>query len=205
MNIDYLNDISKAKVLVFGDYMVDEYVIGDVNRISPEAPVPVIEITKQSRKLGGAGNVINNIRSLGANVRVLGAVGKDNAGDYIYQEFLDKKVDVKYFKQYSECNTIIKTRVVSRKQQFFRIDAEDKKELPQKYIDFVNNKINSILSGITSVVISDYAKGAVNENIAQLIITNANKLNIPVIIDPKGKDYSKYKGATLCTPNLKEL
>ncbi len=205
MNLELLQNINKINVLVFGDFMVDEYLIGNVNRISPEAPVPVIEVINDNKKLGGAGNVINNIRSLGANVRVIGTVGKDSAGDFIIDTFKEKNVDVKYFKQYTECRTIIKTRVVSRGQQFLRLDEEDKKEMPEKYMSFLENKIDSILDGITSVVISDYAKGAVNKRIAQLLIKNANKLNIPVIVDPKGNDYSKYKGTTLCTPNLKEL
>lgn len=205
MNIELLDKIKNMNVLVFGDFMVDEYLIGTVNRISPEAPVPVVEVKKQTKKLGGAGNVINNIISLSGNVRVIGAVGTDTSGDFIIKTFNDNHVDTKYFKRYDETKTIIKTRVVSKNQQFLRIDDEKKEELPEEYITFIRKNIDNIYKNISSLVISDYAKGAVSKELAQFLIKEANKRNIPIIVDPKGKDYSKYRGATLVTPNVKEL
>ena len=205
MEVEKLLELKTKNILVFGDYMVDKYIFGKVNRISPEAPVPVIEITNEQLKLGGTGNVINNLVSLGTNVRVLGCVGYDKPGEFIINSFINNQIDVKYLKQYPEIKTIQKTRVVSKKQQFMRIDDEIVRELPNEYYEYVKSNIQEILKDIDSVIISDYAKGAVSENFSQLIIQNANKLNIPVIVDPKGNNYKKYNGATLCTPNMKEL
>lgn len=205
MNIDLLNNINKINVLVFGDYMVDKYIIGDVSRISPEAPVPVIETKKYMEKLGGTGNVINNIVSLGANVKVIGCVGKDNAGDFIISSFNNERINKRFFKQDKNVQTIIKTRVVSKNQQFLRIDEEIKEELSSDYYKYLKEHIDDIFKGINAVVISDYAKGAVNKKFAQLLIKEANKRGIVSIIDPKGKDYSKYENSTYCTPNVKEL
>ena len=126
MNIELLDKIKDINVLVFGDFMVDEYLIGSVNRISPEAPVPVVEVKRTTKKLGGAGNVINNIISLSGNVRVLGSVGIDEAGNFIIDTFNSNHVDTKYFNQYADVKTIIKTIVVSKNQQFLRIDDEKK-------------------------------------------------------------------------------
>lgn len=205
MEIERLINLKNKKVLVFGDYMVDKYVFGKVNRISPEAPVPVIEVESEQLKLGGSGNVINNLISLGTNVRVLGCIGYDTPGEFIMNSFINDKIDTNYFKQYSEIKTIQKTRIVSKKQQFMRIDEEIIEELPNDYYIYIKKNINEILSDIDSIIISDYAKGAVNQKFAQLVIQNAKLLNIPIIIDPKGNNYEKYKGATLCTPNMKEL
>lgn len=205
MKIEKLLDIKEKQILVFGDYMVDKYIYGNVNRISPEAPVPVISMKKEQLKLGGAGNVINNLVSLGARVKVLGCIGDDKPGEFILGAFSDDKINIDYFKQYDELKTIQKTRIVSKKQQFMRIDEEIIKELPKSYYSYINENIDEILEDIDSIVISDYAKGAVNKNFAQLLIEAGNKKNIPIIVDPKGSDYTKYNGATLCTPNMKEL
>lgn len=200
-----LNDINKKNILVFGDYMIDKYIIGKVNRISPEAPVPVINVEKEDIKLGGAGNVVNNLVSIGAKVRVLGCIGNDTAGNYITSLFSNMQVDLRFLKVYQELTTIIKTRLVSKTHQFARIDQEEKRNLPDNYYSFLQDNIDDILYRIDTIVISDYAKGAVDKKFAQLIIKAANKKSIPIIVDPKGNDYSKYSGATLCTPNMKEF
>ncbi len=205
MNIEKLHEISNKNILVFGDYMIDKYIIGKVNRISPEAPVPVIEVEQEQIKLGGAGNVINNLTSLGIHVRAIGCVGDDVAGNTIINNFINQNVDINFFKKYQELKTIKKTRIVSKKQQFIRIDEEKREELPNQYYKYIEKYIDEVLENIDSIVISDYAKGAVSKKFSQLIIEEANKRNIPIIVDPKGKDYSKYKGATICTPNMKEL
>lgn len=205
MNIEKLKQITSKRILVFGDFMVDKYIMGSVNRISPEAPVPVINVKEEQIKLGGAGNVVNNLISLGANVRVLGCCGDDYDGRFIKNYFSNQQVDVNYFKLYSELKTITKTRIVSKKHQFARLDEEYKRDLPNEYYEYIKRNISSILENIDAIIISDYAKGAVNEDFAQLLISQSKKRNIPVIIDPKGSNYSKYRGATLCTPNMKEL
>lgn len=205
MNIERLHQIENVKILVFGDYMVDKYINGSVSRISPEAPVPVIEVKKEFQKLGGAGNVINNIISLGGNVKILGCIGNDSAGNFIINHFNTDKINLSYLKQYNQISTITKTRVVSKNQQFLRIDEERKEPLLEEYFNYIKDNIDEILNDIDVVVISDYAKGSVTKEVSQLLIKNANKRKIPVIVDPKGNDYSKYNGATICTPNVKEL
>lgn len=205
MNIELLHKISTLKILVFGDYMVDKYINGSVSRISPEAPVPVIEVKDQVQKLGGAGNVINNIVSLGGNVKVIGCIGNDSAGDFIMNYFKDDHINVSYLKQYNQVSTIIKTRVVSKNQQFLRIDEEKKEPIFNEYLEYLKNNIKEIFLDVDVLVISDYAKGSVTAESASLLIKYASANNIPIIVDPKGKDYSKYYGATICTPNVKEL
>ena len=205
MNIEFLRKINNIKVLVFGDFMVDKYIHGSVSRISPEAPVPVIEVKDEVEKLGGAGNVINNIVSLGGNVKVIGCIGKDSAGDFIMNYFKDDHINVSYLKQYSQISTIIKTRVVSKNQQFLRIDEEKKDPILSEYLSYLKNNLREIFLDVDVLIISDYAKGAVTNESASLLIKYAKENNIPVIVDPKGKDYAKYYGATICTPNLKEL
>ena len=205
MNIEKLAQLKDKNVLVFGDFMVDKYIVGEVSRISPEAPVPVVEAVRESRKLGGAGNVINNIVSLSGKVRVIGCVGKEKEGDFIMKHFSEMGVDTRYFGQLESFVTIIKTRVVSKNQQFLRIDEEKKEPLVQGYYNYLKQNIEEILEDIDVVVISDYAKGAVTYEASQLLIKNARRKGIPVVVDPKGVDYSKYVGATVCTPNMKEL
>lgn len=200
-----LEDIKTKKVLVFGDYMVDKYIVGKVKRISPEAPVPIIEVTKTQTKLGGAGNVINNILAFGASVKAIGCIGLDKDGDWLLSELKNKNADISFMIQSKELETITKTRVVSDNHQFLRYDVEEIKPLPEMFFNTIAENINKILENVDSIVISDYNKGAVNEEIAQLLVQSANKLNIPIIVDPKGKNYNKYNGATICTPNTNEL
>lgn len=205
MNIESLENIKNVNSLVFGDFMVDKYIIGDVSRISPEAPIPVINITKTSYKLGGAGNVVNNLISLGGKVRILGTIGKDSNGEILTKAFNELNVDTSFFKEYKELVTIVKTRVVSRNQQFIRIDDEKKEPLLDEYKNFVKKNIDKVFKDIDVLIISDYNKGAVNKEFSNYLISEAKKHNIPVIVDPKGTDYSKYSGADICTPNVKEL
>lgn len=205
MNIEKLKLISNINVMIFGDLMVDKYLIGDMKRISPEAPVPILEITDRQMKLGGAGNVINNIISLGANARVLACSGTDPDGDWILSQLNSFGADTTYVKQYDMVKTIIKTRLVARNQQLLRLDEEIIEEIPLDYEEYVRTHISQIFNGIDAVIISDYAKGAVTKSLTQIIIAYAKNKKIPVIVDPKGKDFSKYMGATVCTPNLNEL
>ena len=197
--------INKLNILVFGDFMVDEYVYGSVNRISPEAPVPVLNLKSTEKKIGGAGNVINNIVSLGANVRALGRIGNDENGRFIKNYFSERKVDCKYLFEDIKYQTIVKTRVVSHNQQFIRIDKEDIVDISKEFVKDINSKLVKILDNIDIVVISDYGKGSITSNSLEKVIKVANEKKIPIIVDPKGNDYSKYRGVTLCTPNLKEL
>lgn len=205
MTIEKLSQIKDTCVLLFGDFMVDKYIYGTVTRISPEAPVPVLEVTAKQLKLGGAGNVVNNIITLGASVRALGCVGKDADGDWIISELSDKGIKTEYIMQNSHVQTISKTRLISKKQQFLRYDEEVIQDIPNEYIAYMKKNEDIIFNNVQVVIISDYGKGAVTKEAAQFLITYANAHNIPTVIDPKGKDYSKYIGASVCTPNVKEL
>ncbi|MGE5455576.1 MAG: D-glycero-beta-D-manno-heptose-7-phosphate kinase [Ignavibacteriales bacterium] len=205
MKVEMLSKIKEETILVFGDYMVDKYIDGNVSRISPEAPVPVVEVNSKMSRLGGAGNVINNIITLGAKVRPIGCVGEDEDGTFFINNLYEAGVDTQFLKKCKNAKTIIKTRIVSKNQQFLRLDEEIIMEMPEEYKKFILSNLKEIFDGIDSFVISDYGKGAVSKDIAQIMIKHANENNIPIIVDPKGKDYSKYNHATILTPNVKEL
>lgn len=202
MEIDF-NRFKSQFALVVGDMMVDKYVFGTVERISPEAPVPVLRQKKVDRKLGGAGNVIVNIDALGARVRALGRVGSDEEGRYFRRELTQNHVDAEYV--FGEGSTIVKTRIVANNQQFIRIDEEQILPLEKNFVSIIKNKIHEIFDGITVVILSDYGKGFLTEELAQLIIKEARARKIPVLVDPKGKRVEKYRGATAITPNNKEF
>ena len=205
MKFEKMKQITNINALVFGDLMVDKYIMGNVSRISPEAPVPILEVKDKHSKLGGAGNVVNNIISLGAKASVLGCVGKDPDGEWIIDELENYEVCTKYIYRYEEVKSIAKTRLVSKNQQFLRFDEEIIQDAPESFICEVEENIEEILKDKHVVIISDYGKGTVTKRISQLIIKEANKRKIPVVVDPKGKEYSKYNGATVCTPNVQEL
>ncbi len=205
MQIEAFEYIKDIKILVFGDFMIDHYINGDVNRISPEAPVPIVNTKSRQSKLGGAGNTINNIISLGAKVRAIGCVGKDSYGSMLLKSLKLIGVDIDYMAAYKELQTIVKTRVVSKSHQLLRIDEEIIMDIPEKYIQYLKSNVFKIFDGINALVISDYGKGSVNEGMSKFLIQQAKIFKIPVIIDPKGKEYTKYEGATVITPNTKEL
>lgn len=201
-------DIYKFKdqfALIVGDIMVDKYIIGDVERISPEAPVPVLLQRKTERKVGGCGNVAMNVVALGARARVVSAVGNDSEGKWLVKALGDVKINDDYLFAVESIPTVTKTRVVSKNQQFIRIDDEDIHHVPQNLSDRINMGLNNIFDGITVVILSDYAKGFLTKNVCRIIIDESKKRGIPIIVDPKGKDCSKYQGATIITPNTSEF
>ncbi|MCI8479250.1 MAG: D-glycero-beta-D-manno-heptose 1-phosphate adenylyltransferase [Oscillospiraceae bacterium] len=198
-----LADFNKQLVLVAGDMMVDKYILGTVERISPEAPVPVLRQNGVKRRLGGTGNVIANLISLGAGVRALGRVGDDMEGAFFRENLHYLHVDDRYI--FTSGSTIVKTRVSSSNQQFLRIDEESVAPLSENVTEQIASEIEMILQDITIVIISDYAKGFITEELAQIIIQAARTRAIPVLVDPKGAFAAKYKGATAITPNNKEF
>lgn len=204
-NIEALHDIKKLNVLVFGDFMVDKYISGSVSRISPEAPVPVLEVKSKKSRLGGAGNVVKNIAILGAKTRAVGCIGKDDDGEWLINELKSHGSDIRFLKQNQECHTIVKTRLVSKNQQFLRMDEEVVKDVSDKFCRMIKENIIDIFEGIDVLVISDYAKGVVRGVLSRFLIEYANQKGIISIVDPKGTDYEKYIGATVCTPNMNEL
>ncbi len=197
--------IKDIVVLVYGDIMVDKYINGTVTRISPEAPVPVLSVTDSYLKLGGAGNVAENVISLGGSVRMAGYLGNDTEGDWAKETLAKRGADISLVLQYDDVKTICKTRMTSKKQQLLRVDEETIKPAPKELSGQIKAHISDLLKGIDAVIISDYDKGAVTREIAQFIISEAGKRGIPSVADPKGTDYSKYRGATVCTPNMNEV
>lgn len=205
MNFEIFENVGNQNILVVGDFMIDKYIDGSVNRISPEAPIPVLSIDSVKYKLGGAGNVVMNVKSFGANVRCVACIGYDENGTMIADELKKNGVDTTYIFRTKRQKTICKTRVVSKNQQFIRIDEELIEAPPKEIFNQICAELQQIMSGIDAVIISDYGKGFVSEDIAQTFIKFARSSGIPVIVDPKGSQYQKYAGATICTPNFKEL
>ena len=195
-----LKTIKSAKVFVVGDIILDQYIYGETNRISPEAPVPIVKVNNSEERPGGAANVAVNVASLGINTQLLGITGNDEASERLESILAQKNVKC-HFIQQDNCPTITKRRVLSQHQQLIRLDYEsDKKtenstELVKKYIKLLNS--------VDIIILSDYAKGGLIE--VEALIKYANDKNIPILVDPKSKDFDCYKNATILTPNEKEF
>jgi rfaE bifunctional protein kinase chain/domain len=194
---------NKAKILVLGDLMLDKYIIGKVSRISPEAPVPIVNVIEEKHTLGGAGNVINNLCGLGTQPTIIARIGKDSDGDIIKSYLSKNKVNHHLIE--SNLPTITKTRVVSGTQQMLRIDYEKVINLTENEEIRVLNQIKDLISQFDIVVVSDYGKGFISDNLIKNIVLICNQNNIKTIIDPKDRDWSKYANCSMITPNLKEF
>lgn len=192
--------VSRARVLVVGDVMLDRYWFGEVERISPEAPVPVVHVAKREDRLGGAANVARNVVSLGANVTLVGVVGQDEAGAKV-RELLQQAGVQNHLVADPAHPTTLKMRVLGRQQQLLRIDFEEKPDAA--LIDKMHAEIAPLIAQHDVVVLSDYAKGALAKVEALIQMARAQKL--PILVDPKGSNYSRYRGATLVTPNRSEM
>lgn len=193
------------KILVVGDLIADYYLWGKSERLSPEAPVPVLEVKKESKNLGGAANVANNLISLKAKVFLCGVVGDDLEGKHFISALKARGIDTSgVLIDKTRCTTL-KTRIIAQNQQIVRVDKEIKDplnaDLRKKLLDFFTEKIQEI----DGVILSDYNKGVLDFELTQTIITLANKHRKLILCDPKGKDYSKYSHASLITPNRTEL
>lgn len=193
--LDFLATQS-PKILVVGDLMVDNYIWCDCERVSPEAPVLVMRTNKQDKRLGGAANVYANLKALNARVKALSVVGDDEAG-----EFLKARIDGVLLTQKGR-KTSLKNRIISHSQQVLRLDEESTECIGLE--DELIAAFEKCVKDYESIVLSDYGKGVLSPKVTRAIIAKANELNIPVLIDPKGSDYTKYSGATLLTPNKKE-
>lgn len=196
---------NSCRILVIGDVMVDKYIWGDVERISPEAPVPVFHIKRNSVVAGGAGNVLSNLVGLGCRVSIIGLIGQDESGQQLQRIFEHENIENLNMVVPSH-TTITKTRVVAHGQQLIRIDDENIVPLEKTHSRDIIELIKTRLSGIDAIILSDYGKGMfLSFDFANDLISMARNAGIPVFIDPKGKDWSKYRGATCITPNTKEL
>ena len=192
------------KILVIGDLMIDNYLWGKSNRISPEAPVPIVQIKNESLSLGGAGNVINNLNSLGAKVDVISVIGDcDNSKDLITL-LKDSNISCEFLIIENGRKISKKTRVIASQQQIIRYDFESISEISSAIEKSVIDTYEEIIKKYSIVLLSDYGKGVLTAKLTKNIIKIANNLNKKVIIDPKGSDFKKYKDAFLLTPNKKE-
>lgn len=188
-------------ILVIGDVMLDQYVSGSTDRLSPEAPVPVVKIDSQFSVLGGAANVANNLAALGANVSLLGVVGRDENAR-IVNELLEAKGIANQLLD-ADIFTTVKTRVISRNQQMVRVDREEVFSDEDAFVNHLSGVL-SFFQG-SAIIVSDYAKGVCSPGAMKVILTWATNNDVKVLIDPKGTDWSKYEGAFLIKPNVKEL
>ncbi|KGD64392.1 bifunctional heptose 7-phosphate kinase/heptose 1-phosphate adenyltransferase [Alcanivorax nanhaiticus] len=192
--------LAKARVLVAGDVMLDRYWHGPTGRISPEAPVPVVRVTDLEDRPGGAANVALNMAALGATAELVGVTGDDEAARILEERLHAAQVGC-HFQKVTGLPTITKLRVISRQQQLLRLDFEEAfhDQDPQPFAD----KVAEQLAHCGALVLSDYAKGALRD--CQALIKLARDASVPVLVDPKGSDFSRYRGATLLTPNLSEF
>lgn len=191
---------ANARILIVGDVMLDRYWFGEVNRISPEAPVPIVRVERREERLGGAANVARNVATLGAQTGLLGVIGQDEAGSVV-EGLLTGCGISSYLNRDQSISTIIKLRVIGRQQQLVRVDFEEAPTdtvLRDKLTQF-----NALVSQYDVIVLSDYAKGSL-VNVAEMIDVS-RKLGKRILVDPKGDDFSRYKGASILTPNRSEL
>lgn len=199
-----LEKFKNVKVLVVGDVMLDRYWWGSVTRISPEAPVPVVNLQKTSIAVGGAGNVAANIKGLDAAPYLVGIIGNDEDGKLLKKSLDDANISSEYLFEVNDRPTIVKTRIVAQQQQIARIDQEKVSNLTSEDEEFLWEKLNILLEKVDIVVLSDYDKGLLSEKLLARLITSGKNLSKKILVDPKGKDYQKYRNATLLTPNRKE-
>lgn len=192
--------IAEARILVAGDVMLDRYWFGEVSRISPEAPIPVVRIVRCEDRLGGAANVARNVAALGAHVSLHGVVGNDAAAECV-EALLTEAGIATHLSHHSYLNTIVKLRVIGRQQHLLRVDFDD--ACQALHIPAELALLKRLLPDHALIVLSDYAKGSLS-NVAALIAL-ARTLHKPVLVDPKGEDFSRYANATLLTPNTSEL
>jgi len=196
----FLKRTEPLRMLVAGDVMLDRYWFGEVNRISPEAPVPIVRVERREERLGGAANVARNAAALGLQAGLLGVIGHDEAGN-IVEHLLGQSGISSYLSRDQSISTIIKLRVIGRQQQLLRIDFEER---PTEHV--LRDKLtrfNALIGGYDVIVLSDYAKGSL-VNVATMIAAG-KQAGKPVLVDPKGSDFSRYAGASLLTPNKAEL
>ncbi|WP_067985150.1 bifunctional D-glycero-beta-D-manno-heptose-7-phosphate kinase/D-glycero-beta-D-manno-heptose 1-phosphate adenylyltransferase HldE [Neptuniibacter pectenicola] len=190
----------KAQVLVVGDLMLDRYWQGPTSRISPEAPVPIVKVEQHEDRPGGAANVALNVTALGAGVSLVGLVGDDEAGIALEKQLQSARVNCAFSKTDGE-PTITKLRVISRHQQLIRLDFEE--PFSSDYGEQVVNATTPLLANVGVLVLSDYGKGTLSD--CQRLVREAKAQNVAVLVDPKGCDFTRYRGATLLTPNLSEF
>ena len=203
---DLFDKFNGLRILVIGDVMLDAYVMGKVNRISPEAPVPIVSLENEDARIGGAGNVALNLLALGAKPIICGVIGEDSSGDKLLNLFEKNGISTDGLVKSMARKTTVKTRVISNKQQLLRIDSESTFPLLESEEIKLNNTIQNIINqGIDGIIFEDYNKGVLTDSVIQNTIKIAKEKDIPTAVDPKKENFLSYKGVSLFKPNLKEL
>ncbi len=201
------SEFSKLNALVIGDVMVDSYIWGNVNRVSPEAPVPIVEVEKRENRLGGAANVGLNLKALGATPILCSVIGDDQRGDDFISLLNKEKLPTEGIIQCADRITTTKFRVIGNNSQLLRVDEETTSQLTSDQNNQLLERIESLINKmeINVIVFQDYDKGVISENLIELVIALSKSKNIPVVVDPKKVNFLSYKNATLFKPNLKEI
>ena len=201
----FFDNKERPKVLVIGDLILDEYLWGGMTRISPEAPVPILETKSENLSLGGAANVANNLAALGCDVYLIGALGQDEKGDRLLNLIQEKGIYTDGIFRFVHRPTTSKMRIIAHNQQILRIDKEDNRPITEETEKKIIQFTNQILPDMNGVICSDYQKGVLTEKVVKNLMHRAQNAKKPVIVDPKSSDFSLYKGATVLTPNQKEV
>ncbi len=201
----FFDNKKRPKILVVGDLILDEYIWGSINRISPEAPVPVLESKSENLSLGGAANVANNLVALGCEVYIAGGIGRDEKGDKLLDLIKNRSIHTDGIYRFVHRPTTSKIRVIAHNQQVLRIDKEDDRPITEETENKFIQYIRAVVPEMDGVICSDYHKGILTEKITSAIMGSAKKSRKQVVVDPKGTDFHKYNGATVITPNQNEV
>ena len=200
-----LTGVRKASVLVVGDVMLDRYIFGTVDRVSPEAPVPVVAVRREETRLGGAGNVAANLAALGCKVKIVSVTGRGDGALMLPLLFSRSGVGHDGLLVDVRRETTVKTRVLAGDQQVVRVDLDEKEPISDGMEGLLLDYIKKVLPQVDVVLVSDYAKGVLTDRVLSEVIRLSQEIHVPVVVDPKGRDFSRYEGATLITPNAKEF
>ncbi len=202
--VKLINKFERIHIAVLGDIICDRFVYGDVERISPEAPVPVVKVRSEEMKVGGAGNVAHNIAMMGGNVHLFGVVGEDTFGGFLTSELARIGIDTTGVSVVTQRMTTLKTRIMSKSQHLLRIDRENTESIPRSSEDKIISALESLVPKIHILVISDYAKGVCSKRVSRRAIELFRKARKPIICDPKPSNLQLFKGVSLITPNREE-
>lgn len=204
-DLDIVKGMKNAPILVVGDIMLDRFVYGSVHRISPESPVPVLAVSRENVMMGGAGNTLSNLIHLECHGKILSVAGDDREGHELREIAQKHGVDVSGLLLSEECSTVVKTRFLAGHQQLLRSDYERIEDISKDLQEKLLEAAKSLIKDVKVMILSDYGKGLLTKELIQGLIVLAKENNVPVLVDPKGGDYSIYAGADVVTPNKKEL
>ena len=203
---EIVNQFQQKRILVIGDVMIDSYLRGNVNRVSPEAPVPIVSLQKEEDRLGGAANVAINLVAMGASAIICSVIGKDKSGDKMLELLEENSISAEGLIFSSSRQTTVKTRIIGNNQHLLRVDSEQTNDINSLEEDELIAKVHSILeSNIDAIIFEDYNKGVLTERVIREIIELANSKGVLTTVDPKSKNFFAYKNVSLFKPNLKEL